>query len=79
MSAYQYVKVIFVGIMGPSGSGKSTFLNMIGTVDKPTKGSIIMVGGKEVILMGEAEIAKFRYENIGFVFHVVSYFKNLIL
>lgn len=68
----------FVGIMGPSGSGKSTFLNMIGTVDKPTKGSV-MVGGKEVILMGEREIAKFRYENVGFIFQEFNLIDSLTL
>lgn len=57
----------FVGIMGPSGSGKSTLLNIIATVDRPTKGAV-MIDGKSVNSMGEYAIARFRYENIGFIF-----------
>jgi len=68
----------FVGIMGPSGSGKSTLLNMIGTVDKPTKGSV-MIGSKAVSLMGETEIAKFRYENVGFIFQEFNLIDSLTL
>jgi len=68
----------FIGIMGPSGSGKSTFLNMIGTVDTPTKGSV-MIGEKAVSLMGEIEIARFRYENVGFIFQEFNLIDSLTL
>lgn len=57
----------FICIMGPSGSGKSTFLNVLSTVDRPTKG-IVNIDNKSVYLMSESQIGKFRYENIGFVF-----------
>ena len=57
----------FLGIMGPSGSGKTTFLNMISTIDNPTAGKVL-VNGKNISAMGELEISKFRYENIGFIF-----------
>lgn len=57
----------FLGIMGPSGSGKTTFLNMISTIDNPTKGKVL-INGKNIASMGEIAISKFRYENIGFIF-----------
>lgn len=68
----------FIGIMGPSGSGKSTLLNMIGTVDKVTKGSV-MIGEKDVSVMGESEIAKFRYENVGFIFQEFNLIDSLTI
>ena len=57
----------FLVIMGPSGSGKTTFLNMISTIDNPTKGKVY-INGKSIASMGETEIARFRYENMGFIF-----------
>lgn len=57
----------FVAIMGPSGSGKSTLLNCLATIDAPTEGSIA-VGGKSVVGLSSAEVAKFRREELGFIF-----------
>lgn len=57
----------FVAIMGPSGSGKSTLLNCLATIDAPTEGSIA-VGGKAVVGLSSAEVAKFRREELGFIF-----------
>ena len=57
----------FVCIMGPSGAGKSTFINNLSTIDIPTKGKVF-INGKEVRVMSEGEIGKFRYENLGFIF-----------
>lgn len=57
----------FVGIMGPSGSGKSTLLNLIGTIDTPTSGKVIL-GGKEPAKLNSEELAKFRRNELGFVF-----------
>ena len=57
----------FICIMGPSGSGKSTLLNNLSTIDKPTKGSV-MINGKSVHHMGEIDTGKFRYQNLGFIF-----------
>ena len=54
-------------IMGPSGCGKSTLLNLIGALDRPTRGEIV-VGGIRVDRLGETEAARFRRANIGFVF-----------
>lgn len=66
----------FICIMGPSGSGKSTFLNMIATVDTPTSGSV-KIDGKSVNSMSEGNIAKFRYENIGFIFQEFNLIDSL--
>jgi len=57
----------FITVMGPSGAGKSTFLNNLSTIDLPTKGSV-KINGVEVRAMGETEIGRFRYENLGFIF-----------
>jgi len=57
----------FVSIMGPSGSGKSTLLSLMGTLDKPTTGRV-MVYGKEVTSMSDDEVSKVRNYYIGFVF-----------
>ena len=56
-----------VGLMGPSGSGKSTLLNLLGGIDKPTDGEVI-IDGKNINRMKDKELAKFRNKNIGFVF-----------
>ena len=57
----------FVAIMGPSGSGKSTLLNMIGLLDKPTRGDVILAG-KDVSRLSSREMAFYRNYLIGFVF-----------
>lgn len=57
----------FVAIMGPSGSGKSTLLNCMATIDDPTNGHII-IGGKDVVGLNAREKARFRREELGFVF-----------
>jgi putative ABC transport system ATP-binding protein len=63
-----------VAIMGPSGSGKSTLLNVIGLLDRPTRGSYAL-GGREVAGLDDAELARIRREEIGYVFqsyHLVA-------
>lgn len=57
----------FVSIMGPSGCGKSTLLNLIGLLDKPTKGEVF-IDGRKVGELPDAAQAHFRNANIGFVF-----------
>jgi len=57
----------FVAIMGPSGSGKSTFLNLIGGLDRPNKGSVT-VGGVDLHKLSDKKLAAYRNKTIGFVF-----------
>lgn len=57
----------FVAIMGPSGSGKSTFLNMIGGLDKPDKGSIF-VNKTDLNKLRDKKLAAYRNQVVGFVF-----------
>ncbi|MBQ9004697.1 MAG: ABC transporter ATP-binding protein [Eggerthellaceae bacterium] len=57
----------FVAIMGPSGSGKSTLLNCVATIDAPTSGSITL-GGRDVTRLRSGDLAKFRRDELGFIF-----------
>ncbi len=57
----------FVGIMGPSGSGKTTLLNCVSTIDTVTSGHII-VGGRDITGMSRRQLAKFRRDDLGFIF-----------
>lgn len=57
----------FVCVMGPSGSGKSTFLNMIGALDKPTSGDVILNGRS---LMKEPNLDAVRAKEVGFIFQL---------
>jgi putative ABC transport system ATP-binding protein len=57
----------FVCLMGPSGSGKSTLLNMIGGLDRPTKGTI-KVAGHDTSALTESQFAALRHDTIGFIF-----------
>lgn len=58
-----------MAILGPSGSGKSTLLNLIGALDKPTKGQIRFMG-QELTTMDEIRLAHIRNQQIGFVFQM---------
>lgn len=57
----------FLSIMGPSGCGKSTLLNVIGLLDKPTAGTVELVG-KKTDGLSDKELARFRNQHLGFVF-----------
>ena len=56
-----------VAIVGPSGSGKSTLLNLIGSLDRPTSGRVLL-SGQDVTALNEKELAKVRNQRIGFIF-----------
>jgi putative ABC transport system ATP-binding protein len=66
----------FAAIMGPSGSGKSTMLNLVAGLDRPSSGSVT-VGGTDLGKLGEAGLARFRRDHIGFVFQFFYLLPNL--
>lgn len=57
----------FTAIIGPSGSGKSTLLSLLGTLDKPSEGTITY-DGEEILKKSKSKIADFRFQEIGFIF-----------
>jgi putative ABC transport system ATP-binding protein len=61
----------FVAIVGPSGSGKTTLLNLIGGLDKPTSGKVV-IGGTDLSGLRSSELIDFRMRNIGFVFQAYN-------
>jgi putative ABC transport system ATP-binding protein len=61
----------FTAIVGPSGSGKTTLLNIIGGLDNPTEGSII-IDGTDISKLSENQLIDFRKEKIGFVFQAYN-------
>lgn len=72
----------FISLVGPSGSGKSTVLNMLGCLDTPTSGEII-IDGTSITPMSRTQRAEFRGKNIGFIFQsfnlipVLSVYENI--
>jgi putative ABC transport system ATP-binding protein len=63
-------------VMGPSGSGKSTLLNIVGGLDRPTKGSVV-VDGADLGRLGEAALARFRRTRVGIIFQFFNLLNNL--
>lgn len=74
----------FTSIVGTSGSGKSTLLNMLGGLDKPTDGQVI-IAGKDISKMSEEQLTIFRRRQIGFIFQnynlvpILNVYENIIL
>jgi len=67
----QIKKGDFISIMGPSGSGKTTLLNMLGCLDKPTKGKVAL-DGKDVTKVSEKNLYKIRRHKVGFIFQTFN-------
>lgn len=63
----QVLKGEFLSVMGPSGCGKSTLLNVMGLLDSPTSGRVLLAG-RETSGMSDGELARFRNQHLGFVF-----------
>jgi putative ABC transport system ATP-binding protein len=72
----------FVSIAGPSGSGKTTILNMIGLIDRPTGGQVL-VDGQETAKLPDSKLTRLRHETLGFIFQsfnlipVLNVFENI--
>lgn len=66
----------YVAIVGESGSGKSTLLNMIGALDSPTSGKVL-IDGKDIFSMNEGSLTIFRRRNIGFIFQAFNLIPEL--
>lgn len=66
----------FVSIMGPSGSGKTTLLNIMGLLDRPTKGKVY-IDGVDTLGLSDRELAGFRNKKIGFVFQAFNLINRL--
>ena len=68
----------FVSIIGKSGSGKTTLLSLLGTLERPTKGTI-EVGGRDVASLNDHSLVAYRRKKIGFVFQSYNLLPNLNL
>ena len=66
----------YVAVVGESGSGKSTLLNMIGALDTPTSGKVV-ISGKEIFSMNDRKLTIFRRRNIGFIFQAFNLIPEL--
>lgn len=74
--SFRVKKGEFVAIVGASGSGKSTLMNLMGGIDRPTSGSVV-VDGEPIFEMSESALAIFRRRNIGIVYQFYNLIPNL--
>ncbi|BCG59400.1 ABC transporter ATP-binding protein [Paenibacillus sp. URB8-2] len=74
----------FAAVVGTSGSGKSTLLHLLGGLDRPTEGKVL-IGGKDIYALNDDELTVFRRRNIGFIFQqynlvpVLNVYDNIVL
>ena len=68
----------FVVIVGPSGAGKTTLLNLLSTLDKPTKGEILLEG-KDITKLSNKQLSLIRRDKIGFIFQEYNLLDNMTL
>jgi putative ABC transport system ATP-binding protein len=61
----------FLALMGPSGSGKTTLLNLIGGIDSPSEGSVV-VGGERIDTLDQGALSKWRASHVGFIFQLYN-------
>ncbi len=73
---FSVAKGEFIAVVGESGSGKSTLLNMIGALDTPTSGNVL-IDGKKIFTMEDEELTIFRRRNIGFIFQAFNLIPEL--
>src|SRR3981081_3104455 len=69
----------WLSIMGPSGSGKSTLVNLLGCLDRPTRGTV-RIAGQDLSTMTAQQLDRFRADKIGFIFqqfHLIPYLSAL--
>ena len=66
----------FIAVMGPSGSGKSTAMNLIGSLDVPTRGGIFL-GREDTSYLSESDLAELRGKKVGFIFQQFNLIPNL--
>lgn len=74
--SFSVLKGEFVAVVGESGSGKSTLLNMIGALDTPTSGNVL-IDGNEIFCMKDEKLTIFRRRNIGFIFQAYNLIPEL--
>ena len=73
---FSVAKGEFIAVVGESGSGKSTLLNIIGALDTPTSGNVL-IDGKKIFTMEDEELTIFRRRNIGFIFQAFNLIPEL--
>ena len=66
----------FIAVVGPSGCGKTTLLNMLGGLDNPTEGTVL-IHGKDITKMKSEELTVYRRKHIGFVFQNYNLLQTL--
>ncbi|WP_026476839.1 ABC transporter ATP-binding protein [Alkaliphilus transvaalensis] len=76
--SFEVIQGEFIGVMGASGSGKTTLLNILGSIDKPTTGKIIMEG-KDIAKYSKNQLSTHRMKNIGFIFQDYNLLETMTL